>query len=346
MNVAGLDRVRRKRYGEDQTNPALVSPSPVPRAVENTPAPSRARQLAFRCVRILVAAGILSTVAFYTREFVDHPGSEQAYINGEITALRAPIAGQVQFDALAPGHSLPAGMELFTIENTRFGNQEVAAQLNFAGESVERLQAESEEAALRFKQQEEVYRIHQKLYDEKVLSRLALLEEQTKLEVAGAVMTNKQTLAVQARDRCATIKRQVELQRAAVVKMPFDGVAWAVSAKNGAEVSTHETVVEILDPKRIWVDAFFQEKHAQKLAIGTAVEVRTADGAVRCGGTVEWVRAGVGRIPCEGTAAVAPGDYIRRRVAVRVKLDAECAFRGNEFFGVGRSVIVTVSSHE
>jgi len=184
------------------------------------------------------------------------------------------------------------------------------------------------------------------LYEEQVLSRLALLEEKTKLEMARAAVTNKQALAARALDRSRAIKKQVELQRTALVKMPFDGVAWAVPAKDGAEVSTHETVVEVLNPERIWVDAFFAEKQASKLEVGRTVQVRTRDGALRCEGTVQWVRAGVGRIPLEGTAAVNPDEHTRRRVAVRVRLKTDAAFSSSEFFGVGRNVIVTLASHE
>jgi multidrug resistance efflux pump len=298
----------------------------------------------FRGVRLVLSGALLSSVAFYTRQTVDQATSEQAYINGEITALRAPISGQLQI-ATSPGRVARSGETLFSVENTRFGNQEVSSQLNWATETAERLAAESEEASLRFKQQQEVYRIHEKLFEEQVLSRLALLEEQTKLEVARTAMTNRQTLAAQAQTRCLKIKGQVELQRTGIVDMPFDGVAWAVPAKHGAEVSTRETVVEVLDPKRIWVDAFFAEKNISKLSVGTRVQVKTLDGALRCGGAIEWVRAGVGRISSEGNAAVNPGEYTKRRVAVRVKLDSECAFGSSEFYGVGRNVIVT-ASHE
>ena len=271
IDVADIRRAT-QRNGEGQPTAILAPALPSKRELklESAPAPAgNARRLAFRCVRLAVSGALLSSVAFYTHEVVDQAVSEQAYINGEITALRAPINGQLQLAILA-GRALPSGTTLFTIENTRFGNQEVASQFNWVTESAERLQAESDEAAVRFKQQEEVYRINQRLFDEQVLSRLALLEEETELKVAHAAMTNKQILAAQARDRSLGVKRQVELQRAATVKMPFDGVAWAVPAKNGAEVSTHETVVEVLDPRRIWVDAFFPEKYAGKIAVGAS----------------------------------------------------------------------------
>jgi multidrug resistance efflux pump len=344
---SGLSIDLRALHAPTERKEAMVSCGPSTKEVplEPTAVPGRGRRLFFRALRLGLSGALLSSVAFYTRDVVEQTVSEQAYINGEITGLRAPIGGELHLNTAA-GNVLRAGETLFSVENKRFGNQEVASQLNWVSESTERLAAESEEAALLFRQQEEVYRINQQLYDEQVLSRLALLEEKTKLETARAAMTNKRALAAQAQDRSRRIKEQVELQRTALVKMPFDGVAWAVPAKNGAEVSTHETVLEILNPERIWVDAFFTEKQAPKLSIGRTVQVRTRDGTLSCEGTVEWVRAGVGRIPPEGGTAVNPGEQARRRVAVRVRLKTDGAFSSSEFFGVGRNVIVTLASHE
>jgi multidrug resistance efflux pump len=331
--------------GSAQEQIASCAPPAKEVPLQPTAAPGQGRRLFFRAVRLALSGALLSSVAFYTRDVVEQTTSEQAYINGEITGLRTPISGELHVKTTT-GRPLRRGETLFSIENSRFGNQEVASQLNWVSESAERLAAESAEAAVRFRQQEEVYRIHQRLFNEQVLSRLELLEEQTKLEMARAGLTNKQALAAQALDRSGTMKKQVELQRTALVKMPFDGVAWAVPAKDGAEVSAHETVVEVLNPERIWVDAFFAEKQAPKLEVGRKVQVRTRDRALSCEGIVEWVRAGVGRIPFEGTAAVNPAEQGRRRVAVRVRLKRSAAFSSSEFFGVGRNVIVTLASHE
>src|SRR5438105_4184918 len=51
------------------------------------PVSGRARRVVFRGVRLVLSGALLSSVAFYTRQAVDTATSEQAYINGEITAL-------------------------------------------------------------------------------------------------------------------------------------------------------------------------------------------------------------------------------------------------------------------
>jgi multidrug resistance efflux pump len=305
-----------------------------------------ARQRLFRCVRLTLAGGLVSCAVIYARSVFTTARSEQAYINGEITALRAPIPGQVRLEPFGSGRALNSGAILFSIENARFGNEQAAAQFNWVTQLAQRLQAESEEDAVQFRSQEERTRIHEKMYADGILPRLDLVEEQSKLALAGTRLTNRLALAKKAAEQVAQLTQQVQLQQRAVVRMPFDGVAWTVPAKNGGHVALNETVVEVINPGKLWVDAFFQERHANKLVVGRVVNVETQQGDLICRGRVESVRAGVGRIAYEGVAAVNPTEYTQRRVAVRVRLEEETSFEANQFFGVGRSVVVRVKDHE
>ena len=105
-------------------------------------------------------------------------------------------------------------------------------------------------------------------------------------------------------------------------------------------------MLHVLDPKRAWVDAFLHEKHADKFQAGTLVLIRTVDGRETWRGRVDSVRAGVGRLDPESCVAVPAGDLCRRRIAVRVKLESVPPFSASQFFGVGRSVVVTLADHE
>ena len=229
--------------------------------------------------------------------------SEQAYINAEMTVLRAPIEGQLRLEPVQPGARIVRGATLFRVENPRFGNQEAMAQSNWLRELTGRLQAEADEAAVRCQQQEQVYRLHEKMHEEKLISRLAFLEEETKLALARTALTNKLVQARQAEARAREVERQVELQKEAMVQMPFDGVAWTIPAKSGAQLAAHEPVLQVIDPRRIRVDAFFHEKYAPKLRVGARVTIRALDGGDHWPGRVESVRGGVGRIAFEDFAA-------------------------------------------
>ena len=304
------------------------------------------RRFTFRCLRVTLAGAIITTATVYTRNSLTTARSAQAYINGEITALRAPIPGQIRIEAIASGRTLRAGTALFQIENARFGNEQALSQLNWVTELAQRLRAESEEAAVRYRQQEQVLRVHERMFAEMIIPRLELVEEQNKLALAGTVMTNKLVLAQKADERVAELKKQAELQETALVTMPFDGAAWAIPARNGAQVALHETVLEVINPERVWVDAFFHERHTDKLAIGNVVIISTPDGAPIGRGVVESIRGGVGRIPFDGVVAVASDNHSQKRVAVRVRLESENPFDASQFFGVGRNVVVTTSNHE
>jgi len=309
------------------------------------PPHSRKRQLFFRCVRLALAGALVSAAVAYARRTFTTAMSERAFLNADIVTLRAPIGGELNIENIERGKIITAGTPLFSIQNPRFGNQEVLSQLNFVEEAAERFRAEYKEAAVKVHQQEEIYALNEKLHVEKLISRLELLEERSKLEVARTVMVGKEEIAIQAERRRAAIQKQVELQKAAVARMPFDGVAWAIPARNGAEMSPHETILELIDPRRVWVDAFFNERHAGKFAVGTDLNIRTLDGRIVFKGTVESVRGGVGRIPYDAERAVAPNEYAPRRIAVRVRPNGETPFDAGQFYGMGRNVVVTLG-HE
>src|SRR4030095_6829574 len=159
-------------------------------------------------------------------------------------------------------------------------------------------------------------------------------------------LSNKQAQAQQALARHAEMQRQVELQKGAVATMPFDGVAWTVAARDGVAVSAHEMVIQVIDPTRIRVDAFFRERHSHKIVIGMSVSIRSPDGKQAWRGWVESVRGGVGTIPYDDFPASIPGEFVRHRVAVRIRMEARTPFAASEFFGVGRNVVVSLKSDE
>ena len=307
---------------------------------------SRWRRWFFRCVRLTAAGALLSAGAYLGQHALNKVESDQAYLNATITALRAPIAGQVQLEQLEPGTPVTSGTTLFRVENPRFGNLEAMSQLNWMRDLVDRLHAELADAEVRFARQEQVFKHHETLFNEKLIARLEFLEEETKVAICRAAVTQKRDQAHSAERRVHEVEQHLALQKQAAVTMPFDGVVWAVREQNGGEVAVHESVAHVIDPKRLWVDAFVHEKHADKFQVGTPVVVHTVDGHETWPGHVESIRAGVGRIDPESFVAVPPGDLARRRVALRVRLDAAPPFTAAQFFGVGRSVVVSLPSTE
>ncbi|HUS35109.1 MAG TPA: HlyD family efflux transporter periplasmic adaptor subunit [Verrucomicrobiae bacterium] len=318
--------------------PAVKIPTQEPRL--------NSRQLIFRCVRIFTAGVLVSCAAVYARAVFTTARSEVAFVNAEIVAFRAPIAGQIRLGSFDSGRAIKAGSELFSVENARFGNEQAVAQLNWAKDSAERLQAESEEAAVRLRHQEDVTRLNEKMFAEQILPRMQLIEEQAKRDLARTILSNKIALANKAAARVAELTKQVELQQTATVTIPFDGIAWTAPAKTGSRIAFNEPVVEVIDPSKMWVEAYFAGRHASKLKAGAEVTVTTGGGELKTRGRIESARAGVGRIAFEGVAAISPSDYIAQKIAVRVRLDSRMPFEASEFYGVGRNVIVTLKADE
>lgn len=328
-------------------SPACPAPAAAPAASigdSRAAHPGRGRRLFFRCTRLVLAGGLLAAAGNYAQRTMNSATSEQAYINAELTALRAPIEGQLRLEAVQPGALMPRGATVFSVRNSRFGNQEAMAQWNWLQELTDRLRSEAEEAAVRCRRQEQVHQVHEKLHREKLISDLAFIEEDTKLALAQTALTNKQAQARQAEARLLDVERQVELQKEAMVQMPFDGVAWTIPARAGDQVAAHEPVIQVVDPRHIRVDAFFHEKFAPRLQVGAPVTIRALDGGQTWPGRVESVRGGVGRIAFDAFSGGQPENLPRRRVAVRVAMESANPYTPGEFLGVGRSVVVSLDN--
>lgn len=304
------------------------------------------RRWFFKFLRIAVAAGLVYGIGSLVVNTFSIVPSDQGYLNGGITSLRAPIGGQLEMEPIQPGVTLAPGTPLFRVRNPRFGNQEAMGQLNSLKELVARLKGECAEARVRHEGQFQLFKLQEPLHRDRLISEHAHLEEQIKVSILESLLKEKQNQLAGAETRCRDAETQIELQKTAVVTMPFEGVIWSVPVKEGATVSAQETVLQIISPKGVWVDAFWPERKAQYYPVGAAVHIRMIDGTRVLKGSVESIRSGAGRIAYENYAASAPGDNSRRRIAVRIRLEEKNPFDPGEFYGLGRSVIVSLASNE
>jgi len=221
--------------------------------------------------------------------------SEQAYINASITALRAPIGGELKLEPLEPGTLITCGTPLFRVENPRFGNLETMSQLNWLQELMDRLRVEIAEAELQHLKEEQAFSITKTLFKEKLISQLDYLREETKVLLFQTAVNQKKEQLRAAEARSLEVEKQLDLQKRADVAMPFDGVIWAAKAQDG-QVAAYEPVLQLIDPRHMWVEAFFHEKRAHRFKVGTRVVVRAVDGKETWEGRVESIRAGLDSI--------------------------------------------------
>ena len=283
---------------------------------------------------------VLIAVAMWLKNILTSLESEQAVINAEIIQIRTPITGVLEIDDVRPGMLLPKGQPLFKIENPRFGDRETVAQFNTLQTQVESLRAEL--ASVR--RELEVAGVEQerarRLYKAEVIARVEKELAETRFVTLRKLEDVKIEQLARTAKRAQEMEAQMKMQKEAVVTMPTDGLIWSITGKSGEQANSNALVMEVINPSRIWVDAFFAERHAKELKPGLRAAIRSLDSTASWRGHLESIRAGVGRIAYDTTVAIPPPEMAKRQIAVRVDVDWEPPFSAAEFFGVGRSVEV------
>ena len=295
----------------------------------------------FRVLRITLVVMLLMGAAVWLRGVMTSLDSEQAVINAEIVQIRTPIAGQLRMGNIRPGALLKKGDPLFTVENLHFGDRESVAQHNGLLGQADTLQGEVLGAKNTVGQEELTLEKDRRLYDMGAIAHIVLLESQKRLDNARDIVKSKEDQLVRVQARVQEMGEQSALQKESVVTMPVDGLVWAISGKPGEQVDADHLVLEVINPDHIWVDAFFSERRVSELHPGLPATVSSLDSTVQWRGSLESVRAGVGRLAYDTTVAVPPPEMVKRQLAVRVDVAWKQPFGPEAFYGVGRSVQVT-----
>ena len=340
-----ITEVSLRRSQESAPGPAVAAGAPTPPPKPKKPGHRPWRNFLFRFVRTLIAIALLCAAFLLARKNLLNPTSDVAFLNADIISLRAPVAGELELEATQPGALIEEGQPLFRVKNVRVANQQVLSEVNTLEERVDRLRTECAEAAITAETEIDILKHYRALYERKTVSEVVLLEHQQKVAVSETVHKSKLEQLRFAEERRAEMLRLAAVQNEAKVTMPFAGVVWAVREQNGSQIGEHEKVVDVVNPKRIWVDAYLSERLAEKFPVETQVIVRTVDGREQWKGRVTTVRAGVDRIGYEKFVVSGPPDNSARgRIAVRVELEPPNPFTASEFFGIGRSVVVSLDA--
>jgi multidrug resistance efflux pump len=138
------------------------------------------------------------------------------------------------------------------------------------------------------------------------------------------------------------LRRQNKVQLSA----PQSAVIWSIDARPGENVAGGSPILQLVDCRQIWVEAFFDESNAPAFAINQPVKVRLIHGGKLWTGTVETIRAGTGRVTVGDSVVLPPPEISRRQlpvrvITVRVKMDwASSDLQPGEFCLAGRSAEV------
>ncbi len=121
-----------------------------------------------------------------------------------------------------------------------------------------------------------------------------------------------------ARVELEAVSAEFQRQRHVDLTSPQAAVLWSVDARSGSTVAANGTVLELANCAHVWVESFFDEADAAKLAIGQPVKVRLIYGGQLRNGTVETIRAGSGRVDVGDYVVLPPPEISRRQLPVRV----------------------------
>lgn len=119
-------------------------------------------------------------------------------------------------------------------------------------------------------------------------------------------------------------KADVKRQKTVVVKAPTNGVIWRLNAQSGKFVQQGESIGQVLDCSRRWVDVFVEEQAVRSLHPGTPATIELyGSGSTVLQGRVSLVRSGLGRLAAGEDVAVPINSNVPRDSQVRVELDPD-----------------------
>lgn len=126
---------------------------------------------------------------------------------------------------------------------------------------------------------------YERLYATRVISEEQLLARRQELRMAEAGREAARQEIARARAEVQVAERQRDHL---LLRAPIDGIVVARSADSGTTVVAGQSVIELIDPADVWIDARFDQVQARGLAAGlpASIELRSREGEVRAGRVV------------------------------------------------------------
>ncbi len=272
--------------------------------------------------------------------------SDQAFINTKLVTLRAPITGIMNFSELNIGTPVKMRQSILEVFNPRFGNTESNSQYNTLQNIIDNVENEIAQNKLYIQRYEVDYKRFFSLKEVGAVAKRDFEEIENTLNVLKTTSENKKKQLAHLQQRFEDIGRQLELQKSSNVTAPCNGVVWAVLAKDGEHVDTGDELIQLVNLNDVWVDAFFSERFAAMLRPGMRVTVSAIGSKDKCDGEIVFIRGGTGRVMYNTAVEIPPMALTRRLIAVRVKVDWHNQFAASEFYGVGRSMVVSYNRYQ
>jgi multidrug resistance efflux pump len=286
---------------------------------------------------LISVVGVLLLIFHYRSFFIK---SDDGMIQGNFTELRSSIPGRIYFfKSLRPGSEVKKGEPLVRIENNQFANQEIAAQHYNLKNLSNNLSADISTLEVEFVFAEKNIQRARLLHISNSISKKELEEQQTECDRIASLIPLKKNHRKEIMNNLNEISTQLDRIKREQWRSPVDGVVWAVYAHTGEYRDKDTPLITLVDKSDLFVDAYWSEKHLNKLKTGRRVEIEVIATGDKLSGVIKSIRAGVGRVRFANPVQL-PAESFKKRIVVARLGIAENAnpFGAEQFYGIGVSV--------
>lgn len=297
--------------------------------------------------RVLGLAVLLIAAVFIWRHsfFIT---STEAFINADVHNVSSPIFGELKIPDIGPGKTFNKGDSLFEVYNQRIGGLPIFTDYYDFKHRIELIQAEIRQDEV------SVTKLKADLLRNEALSKIGGITKEVvrdiyhKINLLKIGLLAKERRLIKLKESLEQISAQLKLHEKGRGVTSVDCVVWAILRKNGDLVNAGDTVMQIIDTNRIWVDAFFREKDAKHLLSQTAVTVIARDNQKRWEGKILFVRKG--RFLEEDISILSDVARPKKRdeahmVCARIEVNWDSLYSAQDFYGYGKNVTALIKKN-
>ena len=148
--------------------------------------------------------------------------------------------------------------------------------------------------------------------------------EEVQLQISNqqrTIMALRQSID-DAKSELIEANADVNRRRNAIVKSPVSGVIWKLGAREGQLVRQEQSIGQMIDCSKRWVDVYVEEQSVEAIQIGMPAKIELyAASTLVLNGKVSLIRSGLGRFNAGEDVAITIPQNLPRTAQVRVDLD-------------------------
>jgi multidrug resistance efflux pump len=294
-----------------------------------------------RRVRVVYLLAVAIALGVTIKPKFTHIASVDSVINTDLITLKNDIPGIVSFaDGIEPGAPISKEMTLYDISNARYGSAESATAHASLRNQLSGVIAERKSLQLALIQRQQEYERALALMSKNYVAKAQVEQIKHELDRIENLIKIKQQHENETREDLADVSAQLAMFKQEVGRSPCDGVVWSIIARSHEFREGTSPLLKLIDKNAVWIDAYFLEKEARYLVSKSPVSIEVVGSGMRLRGTIEFLRAGIGRIDFDSPVQIPPESFKRRVVVARISIASPNPFTASEFYGVGRSVRV------